>query len=75
MSKRAQQLDETMLVGYIEAAAEGDWRAAAWLLERGFPTRWARRTGGPSKTTEPSPESTDLFAEVDELARRRASRD
>lgn len=26
------------------AAAEGDWRARTWLLERRWPDRWGRRT-------------------------------
>lgn len=27
----------------VKAARDGDWRAAAWLLERRFSDRWARR--------------------------------
>jgi transposase len=26
-----------------QAACDGDWRAAAWMLERRFPERWGRR--------------------------------
>ena len=26
-----------------EAAQNGDWRAAAWMLERRYPEKWGRR--------------------------------
>jgi integrase len=34
-------IDEARLVALIEAAAEQNWRAGAWLLERAHPSRWA----------------------------------
>jgi hypothetical protein len=44
---------EALLVGQIaKAAAEGEWRAAAWLLERGFDGRWQR---GSNRTTKQPP--------------------
>ena len=30
-----------MLVGRVMKASQSSWRAAAWLLERGYPERWA----------------------------------
>src|SRR5690349_342190 len=46
-----------------DLARTDDWRAAAWMLEREFPERWARRD-----RIEPSPP-------VDDLAERRRLRD
>ena len=37
---RAQADSETLGVLIIEKAAQEDWRAAAWLLERRFPRRY-----------------------------------
>jgi hypothetical protein len=34
---------ERALVGAVLTAAKSDWRAATWLLERRWPTRYARR--------------------------------
>jgi hypothetical protein len=55
-----------------KAASDGSWQAAAWLLERGYPERWARisqrdRAADVTQASKPS----DPFAEVDELAERR----
>jgi transposase len=42
--KKAIAVGETSHVSRIEAAAEaGTWQASAWLLERRFPERWAKR--------------------------------
>ena len=59
-------LAEAPLVASVERAAQGDWRAAAWLLERIAPERWDR-----TYRPVPAPTSGGAFAEVDELARRR----
>src|SRR4051812_42016 len=57
---------EPGLVGAIIAAADrGSWQAAAWLLERSFPDRWARREPGKQAAV------ADRFSEVDELATKR----
>jgi transposase len=39
----AEALSEARLVVLIARAAVHDWKAAAWLLERRYPERWARR--------------------------------
>jgi hypothetical protein len=68
------------LVGQIAAAADGDWRAAAWLLERGWPDTWRLRPLNGRKPADDSDEALptatgheqgDPFAEVDELAAKR----
>jgi hypothetical protein len=65
-------VDEAKLVGYIASAAENDWRAAGWLLERLDPEKWSRSRAPRSLPPEPAPPVIpDRFAEVDELARRR----
>jgi hypothetical protein len=66
-------LDETCLVASVAYGARENWRAAAWLLERQYPARWASR---PREPEAPAPNPQDPFAEVDELAaRRRRQRD
>jgi hypothetical protein len=70
-------LREERLVGLVAAGAKTNWRAAAWLLERRYPERWAPVR--PQEEPEPAPVGVgadDPFAEVDQLAaRRRARRD
>ena len=36
-----------------DAAQNGDWRAAAWMLERRYPEKWGRRRPV-RKDTEPN---------------------
>jgi hypothetical protein len=59
-------LAEPRLVALIARAAESNWRASAWLLERKYP-RWAL---GSQPAKEPAPGSS-VFAEIDELAAKR----
>ena len=40
--KKAQAQSEAMLVGLIGQAAQKNWTAAAWRLERKFPDKWGR---------------------------------
>jgi hypothetical protein len=70
----ASATQEHVLVGRIAAAAAGNWRASAFLLERQHPERWgptARRVVREAATV---PADDDPFAEVDELAARRRER-
>jgi hypothetical protein len=63
---------EAKLVAVVAAAARGDWRAASWLLERGYPARLRRQV---DDELPPAPEVDDAFAEVDEIAARRREQD
>ncbi len=40
--KKAQAQSEAMLVGLIGKAAQKNWTAAAWRLERKYPDKWGR---------------------------------
>ena len=40
---RARTLQRMKLVTLIQNAADKDWRAGAWLLERGDPDSWGRK--------------------------------
>lgn len=41
-------------LGYIdEAASRGDWKAAAWMLERRYPKEWGRSQGFRPDLLEP----------------------
>jgi hypothetical protein len=70
-----------------KAAADGDWKASAWFLERSYPARWGRPALRPpldgrdeDDVEAPAPADPEpvapppgVFSEVDELARKRAS--
>ncbi len=48
--KRADAEAEIACLRRIKAAAEaGDWRAAAWMLERRYPEKWGRRRAARSE--------------------------
>jgi hypothetical protein len=69
----ARATEETRLVAVIAAVAgKGNWRAAAWLLER-HPERWGvqRRV---QVELQPESKPDDPCREVDELARLRRER-
>lgn len=72
--ERAQSEGEARNVALIARAATDNWQAAAWLLERRYPERWARpsQRGQQEPAAEPEP-AADPFSEVDELAQRRTS--
>lgn len=75
--EHARAEGEAALVARIANRATADWRAAAWILERQYPERWGRvsvNARGASEEDEEPPVEVDPFAEVDELAERRATR-
>ena len=69
-------LDERRLVALVATGAKTNWRAAAFLLERRYPERWAPIRRPQADEAAPAVVGDDPFAEVDMLAaRRRARRD
>lgn len=70
--EEARAIGESRNVALIAHAATENWQAAAWMLERQFPERWAR-VSQRDKENE-GPKANDPFAEVDELARVRNRR-
>jgi hypothetical protein len=74
--ERARAEGQVRLVAQIATAASSDWRAAAWLLARGYPDEWAQyaSSSGETTTTDATPERPDPFAELDELAAKRQAR-
>lgn len=83
--EKARAEGEARNVTLVAAAAAVDWKAAAWMLERQFPDRWARppakdRSGDGDKDSTPSgntqADDQDPFSalEGDEVAQRRVRR-
>jgi hypothetical protein len=71
---QARAEGETRNVALIVQAAATNWQAAAWLLERSFPDRWARPSQREHEPLPaPSPDE-DPFADVVDLAQRRRVR-
>jgi hypothetical protein len=69
---RAEAEAEARAVALIASAAKDSWQAAAWLLERQHPERWARVSQRKDAAELKEPEQPhDPFSEVDELAQRR----
>jgi hypothetical protein len=69
---RAEAEAEARNVAIVASAARESWQAAAWLLERQHPERWARISQREKAAELKEPEKPhDPFAEVDELAQRR----
>lgn len=67
-----------MVARIAKAASNGSWQAAAWLLERRAPERWAkaaeRRLLADQESADKQQVAPDPFSEADELAARRAGR-
>jgi hypothetical protein len=63
-----EALSEPRLLVYVARAAQTNWRASAWLLERRYPERWGARR---RELELAVPREGDPFAELDELAARR----
>jgi hypothetical protein len=61
---------EARNVALIAQAATSNWQAAAWLLERLYPERWARPSQREGAHEAPVA-VTDQFADIVELADRR----
>ena len=60
----------------IKAARDGDWRAAAWLLERRFSERWARRERlDQLHVIEEPDEAGELDREIERLLEEMAGRE
>jgi len=74
---KARAEGQVRLVAEIASASSTDWRAAAWLLARGYPEEWAQDATrieiAPTPATSEA-RGDDPFAEIDELARKRAAR-
>jgi hypothetical protein len=65
---------EHRLLAYVAREAQSNWRAAAWLLERRWPGRWASAPRLDVEPPPPAPGPDDPFREVDQLAERRRRR-
>lgn len=72
LDERLEKAKPGLLAAVLAASQRGSWVAAAWILERRWPERWARP---PRRQEEPIPTvvevADDPFAEVDQLAARR----
>lgn len=69
--ERALSEGEARNVTLVASAATENWQAAAWMLERRWPERWARVNLREKDERPAQPDPADPFAEVDELAARR----
>jgi hypothetical protein len=71
--QQARAESEARNVTIVASAARESWQAAAWMLERTAPERWARVTQRETARELEKAETSksDPFAEVDELASRR----
>jgi hypothetical protein len=70
----ARVLAEERLIAQVAAGAKTNWRAAAWILERRYPERWAPVRRPQAEPELPAVDGDDPFAEVDMLAAKRRAR-
>ena len=74
--EKARAEGQVRHVATVSRAADTDWRAATWLLERQYPQLWGAvsvrvRADEPQEAQPSQADPNDPFAEVDELAQRR----
>lgn len=71
--KYRRRMTQAELLEIVEESARGgSWNAAAWLLERRWPKRWARMASHVKPPAEQKSDGDqDPFAQVVELARKR----
>jgi hypothetical protein len=74
LSEQLEKAEPALVAAIAAAAKRGSWQAAAWLLERSHPERWARPPAREGQVYRPVPREADPFAEVDEIAERRRRR-
>ena len=63
--KKAQAQSEAMLVGLVGKAAEKNWTAAAWRLERKFPDKWGRTERNVATAQDDPPK--DIAKQIEDL--------
>jgi hypothetical protein len=83
---RARAEGEAVHVARVAQAAQEDWHASAWFLERSYPERWGRVSPRPfgigreepgppgAGDVAPVPAPPGVFDELDDLAKQRAKR-
>lgn len=70
--EQARAEAEALQVQRISLAANnGNWQAAAWLLERRYSERWAKPADRRKLASDDTEKPADAFEEFDELASRR----
>lgn len=67
---RSQAIAMQVHVSSINKAAERDWRAAAWMLERRFPTEFARPQQIEDSSSSGKPQTSSLSQDDYEVLRR-----
>jgi hypothetical protein len=77
--RQAEAEAELTVIGRIKLAAKSNWQAAAWIAERRWPERYARRSiqgdDAPRRQDTPAARALDdPFAELDNVTPLRAGR-
>jgi hypothetical protein len=71
LEERLRDAESGLVAAIVRASQRGSWQAAAWLLERSAPERWAKPSRTRALEIERVPLAEDPFAEIDQLAARR----